>query len=139
MSVLAVPQVEQRIKQILGQMILETEKAAMLTQVQIVRKAKLDAPVGTPESTGISNYIISESYKKSIRRVPPVKVPGRFTVSVVAGGAIINPNTGREVDYAVELEYGWSGQAPQGVLVPALLSHKRYLLREILKGIRRVK
>jgi len=139
MSIIGVPEVQQRLNRIISQMILEAEKAAMLTQEQIVMKAKNDAPIGTPQSTGIPNYIISESYKRSIRRLSPTKTSDVFTAPVVAGGEIINPNTGRPVDYSIQLEYGWSNQAPQGVLVPSMVAQRKFLQDEIRKGIRRVR
>ena len=139
MSIIGVPEVQRRLNQLISQMILEAEKAAMLTQEQEVKKAKIDAPIGTPESTGIPSYIISEAYKRSIRRLSPSKTGGVFTAPVIAGQEIVNPNTGRQVDYAVQLEYGWSGQAPSGVLVPSMVSQKRFFQDEIRNGIRRVR
>jgi len=139
MSVTGIPEVKRRIDRILSQMILEAEKGAMLTQEQVVRRAKADAPIGTPESTGIPTYIISEAYKRSIRRESPTKTGGQFVAPVVAGGVIINPNTGRPVDYSIPLEYGHSKQAPQGVMVPSLVAQKQFFIDEVVKGIRRVK
>ncbi len=140
MTILGIPEVKRAIGRITRQMILETEKAAVLTQEQVVRKAKQDAPIGTPQSTGIPGYIVAQSYQRSIRRVPPKKTLGKFVVEIIAGGGdVINPNTGREVDYAERLERGWSGQAPEGVMVPSLVSQKGFLFREIIKGLKRVK
>jgi len=44
-----------------------------LTQDQVVREAKKRAPIGTPKTTGIPDYIVAHSYQKSIRREPPTK------------------------------------------------------------------
>jgi len=139
MSVTGVREAKRRIGQITRQMILEAEKAAMFTQEEVVRQAKRDAPVGTPESTGIPNYIISEAYKRSIRRLPPTKKLGVFTASVAAGGLIVNPNTGRPVDYSLDIEYGNRRKYPEGIMVPSLVSKKQFLRNEVVKGIRRVK
>lgn len=98
-------------------------------------KAKEIAPVGTPESTGKPEYITFESYKKSIRaRIRGVEKRGNVTYGgVSAGGYVVNPNTGQVVDYAIRnprswrpgdirgIEYGFSRQAPRGVLIPAAM------------------
>ena len=139
MSVLGVPEVNRKLTQIIGQIILEAEKGAMLTQERVVKNAKTKAPVGTPATTGIPDYIISESYKRSVRRQPPTKTGGVFTAPVVAGGWIINPNTGVAVNYAIELEYGHSRQAPQGILAPSLYESKGYFIEQVRRGIRRIR
>lgn len=140
MTTLGIPEVKQAIGRITRQMILEAERAAIVTQEQVVRKAKQDAPIGTPQSTGIPNYIVSEAYKRSIRKLSPTKTFGFFVAEIKAGGGdVINPNTGREVDYAERLERGWSGQAPNGVMIPSLISQKGFLLNEIIKRLKRVK
>jgi len=108
-----------------------------LTQDQVVREAKKRAPIGTPKTTGIPDYIVAHSYQKSIRREPPTKQGGKFTAPVVAGRWIINPNTGREVDYALPLERGKSGQAPEGVMEVSLMSQIKYFRNQIRKGVRR--
>jgi len=138
MTILGIPEVKRAIGRITRQMILETEKAAMMTQEQVVKKAKMDAPVGTPESTGIPGYIISEAYKRSIRRLSPKKNLGRFVAEVIAGGEIVNPNTGRPVDYSLAIEYGNRANYPNGIMIPALYSQKRFLFDEIIKGFRRI-
>jgi len=139
MSVTGVEQVNQRLNQLISQIILEAEKGAMLTQERVVKDAKTKAPVGTPATTGIPDYIISEAYKRSVRRQSPTKREGVFTAPVVAGGWIINPNTGEMVNYAIELEYGHSRQAPQGILAPSLYESKGYFIEQVKRSIRRVK
>ena len=139
MIVTGTAQVNRQLNRIIGQMILEAEKAAVLTQDQVVRRAVQLAPIGTPSSTGDPNYIVAQSYQRSIRREPPSKTPGKFVAPVVAGRFIINPNTGGEVDYSLTLERGHSSQAPRGVMEPALRSQVRFFAREVLRGIRRVR
>ena len=71
-------------------------------------KAKADAPVGTPESTGVRGYV-GGSLKKSVRigRVKKLR-DDIYKGQVSAGGYIVNPNTGKIVDYASFQEYGTS-------------------------------
>jgi len=68
--------------------------------------------------------------RKSIR----IEKKGKLQVSVVAGdGGIINPRTGREVNYAGYVEFGTSRMSPQPYMQPALEKNRE----EILKTVKR--
>jgi len=114
-------------------------------------EAKKIAPVGTPESTGKPNYIVSEAYKRSIRakRSRVKRVGNVFKGGVTAGGYVVNPNTGVPVDYALVnprswrrgdvrgIEFGFSHQAPVGVLIPAAHRSKHKMRVKAVKRLNR--
>ena len=132
MSITGVEAVNSKLTRLISQIIVEAEKGAMLTQENIVKYAKNIAPIGTPSSTGIPDYQISEAYKRSVRRQPPTRKTGMFIAPVVAGGWIINPNTGVAVNYAIQLEYGHSQkQAPDGILLPSMYQSKGYFIDQV--------
>lgn len=113
------------------------EKAAKRMADILKEEAKNSAPIGTPQSTGIPDYIISEASKKSIRRTQFRKQRNRYISGVRYGGLIVNPNTGRKVDYAKALEFGHSRkQAPRGILRPAVGKTSNKMLRAALLKIR---
>ncbi len=101
-----------------------------------VDEAKNIAPVGTPESTGIPDYIISEAYKRSLRRRPFRWVGSVAQSGVSAGGYIVNPNTGRKVDYMIPLELGRSKQAPTGIVLQSAMNNREKILSRMAAGIR---
>lgn len=83
-------------------------------------RAQKNAPVGTPQSTGIPGYI-GGSHRKSIRKERLAKPAGFFTYQGIrAGGYVINPNTGRIVHYSHWLEYGNSKMRPRPHIRPAV-------------------
>lgn len=131
-------QIKRQVEDALGQVSWECESAIMITQDEIIRKAKARAPIGTPQTTGIPDYIISQAYQRSLTRLAPRRTATKFVADVSAGGRIVNPNTGREVDYAIPLEKGSSRQAPHGVLVPSLYESLPTLRRQILMALKRV-
>jgi len=74
----------------------------------IAEKIRDDAKNFAPVDTG--------ALRKSIRTEKK-----KLKVSVVAGdGGVINPRTGREVDYAGYVEFGTSRMSPQPYMQPAL-------------------
>lgn len=119
----------------------ELVDAVTVTAKKIVVDAKNIAPVGTPESTGIVDYEVSYSYQRSIRDTPLEMTYDRKRIrrGVTAGGKIVNPNTGRPVDYAIPLEFGRSTQAPTGVLRPSAEKNISYFVvaakKAVVRGI----
>lgn len=77
------------------------------------------------------------SLQKSIRRQRHVSQAHLHSIAVTAGGYIINPKTGRIVDYAQYLEYGTSRMPPYPYMRPALESNRSTLML-ILRGKLRV-
>lgn len=62
------------------------------------------------------------SLKKSIRKERHAWPSGKITYTGIrAGGYIVNPKTGRKVNYAKYVEYGTSRQRPQPFMRPALV------------------
>ncbi len=75
--------------------------------------AKDDAWKRVPVDTG--------ALRKSIRKERISKPAGNIIYTGIrAGGHVVNPKTGRLVDYARFVEYGTSAQRPQPFLRPAL-------------------
>jgi len=66
--------------------------------------------------------VATGSLQRTIRKEPDAQVEAdSFSVGISAGdGGIINPRTGREVDYAGHIEYGTSKMTPKPYLRPAL-------------------
>jgi len=91
---------------------------------EIAEKIRDDAKSFAPVDTG--------SLRKSIR----VEREGELQFSVVAGdGGVINPRTGREVDYAGYVEFGTSRMSPQPYMQPALEKNKDEILRIVKEKI----
>ena len=91
---------------------------------EIAEKIRDDAKSLVPVDTG--------ALKKSIR----VEKKGELQVSVVAGdGGVINPKTGREVDYAGFVEFGTSRMSPQPYMQPALEKNRDEILRIVKEKV----
>ena len=91
---------------------------------EIAGKIRDDAKSFVPVDTG--------SLRKSIR----VEKEGNLQVSVIAGGGgVINPRTGREVDYAGYVEFGTSRAAPQPFMQPALEKNHDEILRVVKEKV----
>lgn len=99
-------------------------------------EAQAICPVGTPESTGNPRYIASHALQRSIRKLPITDKSGVIIVGIRAGGYIVNPNSGRVVDYAIPVEFGSSRQAPQGFMRPALLQNRTAIMEIIQASMR---
>lgn len=140
-SIAGVKNVAEAFERIRLSALRELVDAVTVTAKKTVVDAKNIAPVGTPESTGMPDYEISYSYMRSIRDTPLEMTYNKTKIrrGVTAGGKIINPNTGRPVDYAVPLEFGRSKQAPRGVLYPAAFNNILYFLvaakKAVVRGI----
>jgi len=96
---------------------------------EIAEKIRDDAEGFAPVDTG--------ALRKTIR----IEKKGKLKVSVVAGGGgVINPKTGREVDYASYVEFGTSRMSPQPYMQPALEKNmneiSKIIKRKILEAIR---
>jgi HK97 gp10 family phage protein len=132
-----------RIKAVLGRIEGGMDKnmaEALETIGNTVRDdAQSICPIGTPASTGNPNYIESHALQRSIRREEVARAAGNiWEVGVRAGGYIVNPNSGRMVDYAIPIEYGWSKQAPQGFLRPALLRNKQAFMDVMKQAVKNI-
>lgn len=91
---------------------------------EIAVKIRDDAKGFAPVDTG--------SLRRSIR----VEKEGKLQVSVVAGGGgVINPRTGREVDYAGYVEFGTSRASPQPYMQPALEKNRDEILRIVKEKV----
>ena len=91
---------------------------------EIAEKIRDDAKDLAPVDTG--------SLRKSIR----VEKEGDLQVSVIAGGGgVINPRTGREVDYAGYVEFGTSKMSPQPYMQPALEKNRDEILRIVKEKV----
>lgn len=107
------------------------ESAANKALIEVMENIKADAkamcPVGTPASTGIPGYI-GGSLKASIRReVHTYPSPNVIISGVRAGGYIVNPNSGKIVDYARWVEEGTYKMRARPFLGPAFIRHKAEL------------
>jgi len=96
---------------------------------EISEKIRDDAKNFAPIDTG--------ALRKSIR----IEKKGKLQVSIIAGGGgVINPRSGREVDYAGYVEFGTSRMAPQPFMQPALEKNRDEILRivkeKVLEGFR---
>jgi len=104
---------------------VETQLHEAMTQVR--DEAKRNCPVDTG------------SLQRSIRIQTYAKQAGvMHKIGVSAGGYIINPKTGRRVDYASHVEYGTARVPAQPFLRPAFENKKRDLRRLILQAIKTV-
>ena len=91
---------------------------------EIAEKIRDDAKSLVPVDTG--------ALRKSIR----IEKKGELQVSVVAGdGGVINPRTGREVDYAGYVEFGTSRMNPKPYMQPALEKNRDELLNIVRRKI----
>jgi len=91
---------------------------------EIAEKIRDDAKGFVPVDTG--------ALKKSIR----IEKKGKLQVSIVAGGGgVINPRTGREVDYASFVEFGTSRMSPQPYMQPALEKNRDEILRIVKEKV----
>jgi len=82
--------------------------------------------------------VATGSLQKSIRLQVHAR-PARHIhkIGVSAGGYITNPNTGRRVDYARYVEHGTSRMTMHPFMRPALFLHRKELLHEAKKVIRK--
>ena len=91
---------------------------------EIAEKIRDDAKSFVPVDTG--------ALRKSIR----IEKKGKLQVSIVAGGGgVINPRTGREVDYAGYVEFGTSRMNPQPYMQPALEKNHDEILRIVKEKV----
>jgi len=91
---------------------------------EIAEKIRDDAKSFVPVDTG--------ALRKSIR----VEKKGKLEVRVAAGGGgVINPRTGREVDYAGYVEFGTSRASPQPYMQPALEKNRDEILRVVKEKV----
>ena len=105
---------------------LEDKLDRMLEEAldEIAEKIRDDAKNSAPVDTG--------ALRKSIR----VEKRGGLKVSVVAGdGGVINPRTGREVDYAGYVEFGTSHTSPQPYMRPALEKNRNIVMNIVRKKV----
>lgn len=91
---------------------------------EISKKIRDDAKSFAPVDTG--------SLRKSIR----TEKKGNLEASIIAGGGgLVNPRTGREVDYAGYVEYGTSRMSPQPYMQPALEKNMNEILQIVKEKI----
>jgi len=91
---------------------------------KISEKIRDDAKGFAPVDTG--------ALRKSIR----TEKKGKLQVSIIAGGGgVINPKTGREVDYAGYVEFGTSRMSPQPYMQPALEKNRDEILRIVKEKV----
>ena len=91
---------------------------------EIAEKIRDDAKGFVPVDTG--------ALRKSIR----IEKKGKLKVSIIAGGGgIINPRSGREVDYAGYVEFGTRRASPQPYMQPALEKNKDEILRIVKRKV----
>jgi len=105
---------------------LEEKLGKALTEAleEIAEKIRDDAKGFVPVDTG--------ALRKSIR----VEEKGSLEVSIIAGGGgVINPRTGREVDYAGYVEFGTSRASPQPYMQPALEKNRDEILRVVKEKV----
>ena len=97
---------------------IDSETVDGLSQVadRIVEDAKATVRVDTG------------SLQKSIRKQHHVSQGHIHSIGVSAGGYIVNPKTGRIVDYARYLEYGTSRMPPHPYMTPALEQNRPFLV-----------
>lgn len=57
------------------------------------------------------------------------------SIRVRAGGRVVNPKTGRLVDYASYVEFGTSRNRPQPFLRPAYVKHRTDVIKAIMGGM----
>uniref|UniRef100_A0A6M3MA63 Putative tail protein n=1 Tax=viral metagenome TaxID=1070528 RepID=A0A6M3MA63_9ZZZZ len=80
----------------------------------------------------------TRSLQKSIRKERYARPAGNIHYrGIRAGGYIVNPKTGRIVDYAAYVEYGTSRQRPQPYMRPALIWASRKIEGYFWKALSR--
>ena len=137
-----VPQMNNYISVVVPNMTRAAEIVGMDRGADEAKKiAKQLCPVGTPESTGIPGYV-GGSLKASIRKERHAWPKGNVIYTGIrAGGYVINPNTGKIVDYAGYVEHGTSKMTAQPFIRPALLMAKTliplYIYEEMQKRVPR--
>jgi len=104
------------------------DPAAVRVLKAVAEDVKEEARELVPVDTG--------ALRASIRLITTAKVAGNITrVGVRAGGFVINPKTGKLVDYAIPIEFGWSKKAPQGFLIPAASKKAVPIIRGLIKEV----
>ncbi len=107
------------------------DRAAVRVLKKIAADVKDEAKELVPVDTG--------ALQKSIRVITTAKVAGNITrVGVRAGGFVVNPKTGKLVNYAIPIEFGWSKKAPQGYLILAANKKAVPILRGLFREIREI-
>ena len=125
-EILGVDRLILRLKAIANSFDPVTEKALKETTTKVREEAKRLCPVDTG------------SLRKSIRRTAYARVAGHIQqMGVRAGGYIINPKTGRRVDYAKRVEYGTSKVRAQPFLRPAVIKYRREMVKLVKRGIKK--
>jgi len=94
----------------------ETVEGLIMVAERVVEDAKATVRVDTG------------SLQRSIRRQHHVSEGHIHSVAVTAGGYVVNPKTGRLVDYGPYLEYGTSKMPPSPFMQPALEMSRALLL-----------
>ncbi len=108
------------------------EKAALEALDETTRRGIDYAKAVVPVDTG--------ALRRSIRQEPkPQREDGYYVAGITAGGGgVVNPRTGREVDYAGFVEWGTSRTPAQPYLTPAIYEAGEHLLEAFLRILRRL-
>lgn len=108
------------------------EKAALEALDEATRRGVEYAKAVVPVDTG--------ALRRSIRQEPKPRREGdSYEAGISAGGGgVVNPRTGREVDYAAYVEFGTSRTPAQPYLFPALYEAKNLLPEAFLRILRRL-
>ena len=108
------------------------EKAAMEALDEATRRGVEYAKAVVPVDTG--------ALRRSIRQEPKPRREGdSYEAGISAGGGgVVNPKTGREVDYAGFVEWGTSRAPAQPYLTPALYEAGEHLPEAFLRILRRL-
>ncbi len=117
----------------LAKTIPEAFEEAALTALNLAAAEARDyAKMLCPVDTG--------ALRKSIRVEPTAhREGGYYEAGVTAGGGgVINPKTGREVDYAAYVELGTSRTPPQPYLMPAIHTVLPRVAQYLLRTLRRL-
>ena len=80
------------------------------------------------EDTKATVRVDTGSLQKSIRKQHHLSQGHVHSIGVSAGGYIVNPKTGRIVNYARYLEYGTSRMPPHPYMTPALEQNRPFLV-----------
>jgi len=108
------------------------EKAALEALDEATRRGVEYAKAVVPVDTG--------ALRRSIRQEPkPRKEGDGYEAGITAGGGgVVNPKTGREVDYAAYVEFGTSRTPAQPYLRPGLIHAAMRLPLHFLGILRRL-
>jgi len=108
------------------------ERAALEALDEATRRGVEYAKAVVPVDTG--------ALRRSIRQEPkPQREDGYYVAGITAGGGgVVNPRTGREVDYAAYVEFGTSRAPAQPYLTPALYEAGGHFLEAFLRILRRL-